>query len=201
MKVRKIHRLMGTLLLLPLMIWSMTGLIFFLKPGYAKAYAPLAIPNLPMTAPIALPALPDALEIKLLKTPLGPSLLVRNSEGWQHLDPTTMTPKKEPNTQDFKRLLDTAIAPDRKRYGHITQVEGMTATTDTGVRITLSWQTLRLRQYGKDTARIDWFYKLHYLQWTGNKAIDRAVGLAGLILVMAMALSGLWLLFNNPKPR
>jgi len=199
MKIRQIHRLFGALLLAPMIVWAITGLIFFIKPGYSEAYAPLNLPTQPLTNPIELPAMPDATELKLLNTPLGPSLLVRGNEGWQHYDLTTMAPKPEPDASALRQLVEPAIASDPGRYGRIEAIDGLTVTTDTGVRIKLHWPTLRLSQYGKDTARIDWFYKLHYLQWTGHQTADRVLGFAGLVLVMAMALTGLKMLFDRRK--
>ena len=37
MKIRKLHRIIGLILLLPFFGWAITGFIFFLKPGYAGA--------------------------------------------------------------------------------------------------------------------------------------------------------------------
>lgn len=38
MKTRKLHRVIGLVMLLPLFGWAITGFIFFLKPGYEGAY-------------------------------------------------------------------------------------------------------------------------------------------------------------------
>jgi hypothetical protein len=61
---------------------------------------------------------------------------------------------------------------------------------DTGVEITLDWDRLSLRQRDADTDRIDLLYKVHYLQWTGVTIVDRAVGITGLVLVMALTVLG-----------
>jgi hypothetical protein len=38
-RTRTAHRLLGLVLLAPLCGWALTGLVFFFKPGYARAYA------------------------------------------------------------------------------------------------------------------------------------------------------------------
>ncbi len=40
---RRFHRLLGLVLLLPILGWAATGLVFFTKPGYAQAYAGIQI--------------------------------------------------------------------------------------------------------------------------------------------------------------
>ena len=44
----------------------------------------------------------------------------------------------------------------------------------------------RVRQEGPDTARIDWLYRVHYVQWTGVGGVDKALSL--------VAIAGTWLL-------
>ena len=34
-------------------------------------------------------------------------------------------------------------------------------------------------------------YKIHYLQWTGIKSIDKVLGIIGLVLVLLLAFLGL----------
>ena len=43
MPARLLHKIIGVVLLLPLLGWAATGAIFFIKPGYAGAYEQLAI--------------------------------------------------------------------------------------------------------------------------------------------------------------
>ena len=67
----------------------------------------------------------------------------------------------------------------------------MTLTkTDTGVEVTLDWNRVSLQQRGRDTDRIDRLYKVHYLQWTGVKSIDRVLGFVGLSLVLGLTVLG-----------
>ena len=70
------------------------------------------------------------------------------------------------------------------------------ATTSTHIRVVLDWDRLSLQQRGDDTDRIDRLYKIHYLQWTGVKWLDRVVGAVGLALVAILSVLGLMLWFN-----
>ena len=38
MRARILHRIIGIALLLPFFGWAITGMVFFIKPGYAGAY-------------------------------------------------------------------------------------------------------------------------------------------------------------------
>ena len=76
-------------------------------------------------------------------------------------------------------------------------IEGLTATTDTGVRVTLDWNRLTMTQYGGDTGWIDRFYKIHYLQWTGIAPLDKVLGGIGILLVLVLSLLGARLFFKG----
>ena len=76
-------------------------------------------------------------------------------------------------------------------------MSGNTATTDTGVKVSIDWNSMSLQQRGRDTDRIDLLYKIHYLEWTGVKIVDRVLGLTGLILVMVLTTLGAWLAFRK----
>jgi len=48
----------------------------------------------------------------------------------------------------------------------------------------------RLTQRGPDTDRIDWLYRLHYVQWTGSKPVDKVLALVGLLLIWLVLIPG-----------
>jgi hypothetical protein len=196
-RIRKLHRIIGLVMLLPLMAWAITGAIFFLKPGYAGAYDVPQIKTYPIG--IIAPVSPDPawLEYRLLKTALGEHLLVRTTQGWQQFDPITLQPRAEPTADELRTLFSDSLASNPARYGHIINIEGLTATTGTGVRVTLDWNRLTLTQYGGDTGWIDRFYKIHYLQWTGIAALDKVLGGLGILLVLALSLLGARLFFKG----
>lgn len=184
-------------MLLPLIGWAVTGSIFFLKPGYAGAYDTPQLKTYPLETKVTLETDPSWLEFRYEKTILGEHLLARTAQGWQHIDPHTLQPKSAPTTDEIRALLTDALATNVSRYGHIASVEGDTATTDTGVRVTLDWNRLALAQRGKDTDRIDLLYKIHYLQWTGMAAVDKALGALGIAIVLILSLLGARLFFSK----
>jgi hypothetical protein len=197
MKARKLHRCIGIILLLPFFGWAITGLVFFIKPGYAAAYEVLSPRTYPLTG--ALPINPDPawLEFRYFRTVLGDHLLVRTGKGWQHLNPTDKQARPMPNESEVKVLLKDAFSANPSRYGNISRVSGATVWTDSGVEVNIDWNRMSFQQRGRDTDRIDLLYRVHYLQWTGIKKVDRIVGFAGLMLVMALTTLGAWLAFKK----
>ena len=197
MKTRSLHRILGLVMLLPLTGWAITGAAFFIKPGYAGAYEMLQVKTYPLEANITVQADPSWIEVRLLKTIIGEHLLVRTTSGWLHLEPFTMRPQTEPSAEEIHALVTDAFSTNPSRYGQISTIEGTTVTTDTGIRIELDWSRLALTQRGKDTDRIDLLYKIHYLQWTGVKTIDKVLGALGIILVILLSGLGARLFFNK----
>lgn len=194
---RALHRVIGLIMLLPFLGWAVTGAIFFLKPGYAGAYEMLQVKTYPLDADTQIKTQSDWLEARLVKTILGEHLLVRTAQGALHLDPRTFLPRSLPAEAEIQNLISDALQINPARYGHISKIEGNTATTDTGVRVTLNWERLSLTQRGADTDRIDRFYKIHYLQWTGIDTVDKTLGAIGLGLVVVLSLLGLKLFFRK----
>ncbi|MGH9831874.1 MAG: PepSY domain-containing protein [Blastocatellia bacterium] len=194
---RKLHRIVGLVMLLPFFGWAITGFVFFVKPGYEGAYELLQPKTYPMDGEkIALTPNPTWLELRCFRTILGNHLIVRTEQGWQHLDPATSAVRAKPTDDEIKKLLLDAFSANPGRYGQISTIAGATATTTTNVRVTLNWNRLSLQQAGKDTDRIDWLYKIHYLQWTGVKWVDRALGMLGLALIIILSVLGLTLLLK-----
>lgn len=202
MKTRKFHRRIGLIMLLPMLGWVLTGFVFFTKPGYDGAYEILQPKTYPMDEElISLKPSPAWLEFKYLKTILGPHLLVRTSQGWQQLDPATLMARPFPTEGEIRKLLTDAIAANPGRYGQLSSITTETAITSTNVHLTLDWNRLSLQQRGPDTDRIDRLYKIHYLQWTGVKWLDRVLGMAGLAMIALLTLLGLALQFDPGSDR
>jgi len=197
MKARKLHRVIGVILLLPFLGWAITGFVFFIKPGYAAAYEMLTPKTYALTG--ALPVNPDPmwLEFRYLRTVLGDHLLARTNKGWQNLSPTDKQPRAMPNETELAQLVQDAFSANPARYGNISRVSGSTVWTDTGIEVNIDWNRMSLQQKGKDTDRIDLLYRIHYLQWTGFKSVDKIVGFAGLVLVIALTTLGAWLAFKR----
>lgn len=191
---RRLHRLLGWCLILAFFIWTCTGLVFFIKPGYQAAFAYLSVKTYPISGDIHIKPQPQWQEIKWLHTVLGPHLLVKQADGWQQLRPDDFTVRPEPSANDVLLLVTDAIRVDPKRYGQQVLKTDQGFVTDTGVHIQLDWASLSLSQQGQDTEIINNLYKLHYLQWTGHKTLDQILGVFGLMLLMFTTVLGFGLL-------
>lgn len=190
MKTRTLHRVLGIILLLPFFGWALTGLVFFIKPGYKGAYEVLSPKTYPLDRAVTINPDSSWLEFRCFKTILGEHLIVRTDAGWSHLNLADGRPKVKPSEDEFRTLLKDAFSANPERYGSVSRVSGDTASTDTGVQVTVDWNRLSLQQRGRDTDRINLLYKVHYLQWTGVTAVDRVVGIVGLLMVMALTVLG-----------
>lgn len=197
MSARTFHRVIGIILLLPFFGWALTGLVFFIKPGYEGAYETLSLKTYPLDGAVTIKPDPAWLEFRYLRTALGEHLLVRTDAGWSHLNPADGRPRDEPTEDEVRTLLRDAFSANPQRYGNISKVSGDTVSTDTGVEVTVDWKRLSLQQRGTDTDRIDLLYRVHYLQWTGVTLIDRVVGITGIVLVMALTVLGARLAFKR----
>lgn len=190
MRPRKIHRLVGIMLLLPFVAWSATAVFFLVRPAYSEAYEQLQVRQLPLENIIQFVPDPSWQEARLSRTVLGEHLLVRDAQGWHHLDSFSLDPRPAPTGDELIRLISDATRHNTERYGTVESLSGMNAVTDTGVEISVNWDSLGMSQRGPDTRRIDWVYDVHYLRWTGFETFDRIFGLFGLFLLMYMTYSG-----------
>ena len=198
MNRRKIHRLTGILLLLHFIAWSTTAVFFLVRPAYEQAYEQLLVRQLPVTAAFSLSPAPEWQEMRVFRTVLGDHLLVRVDGRWQHLNARTQEPWLEPDNATLTPLLVDAFAANPARYGRVISLENDVATTDTGVRITINWDSLSLSQSGRDTDWINKIYDIHYLRWTGYRPFDDVFGVFGLMLLMYMTFSGARMAFGRP---
>lgn len=188
------HRYLGLLLLLPLLGWGLTGLVFYFKPGYAAAYERLSLRFYPLEL-AGLPVLPDGdwLELRRLHTALGAHLLVRDAQGWQQLDPQTLRPRPPASAAQLRRLLDDALQHNPLRYGQVRVLREGLALTTTGVELSLDWDSLSLSQRGRDTRLLAALYDLHYLKLTGLSWLDRALALLAIAALLLLSLLGVYL--------
>ena len=190
MKSRKLHKLIGLILVLPMLGWTFTGLVFFIKPGYQGAYEQLSVKTYPLSQPITIIPQDNWQEVRVVKTVLGEHLIVKANNKSQHLDPTTLLAMPEPTTLQFETLINDAFTDNQARYGDIISTDGLTAKTNTGVEVVLNWSSLRLSQQGQDTQLINLLYQVHYLQWTPFKELNQVVGIFGLILLISLTVLG-----------
>ncbi len=194
---RRMHRFLGWCLILPFFVWALTGLVFFIKPGYQAAFSYLTVHTYPISKAIQITPKPEWQEIKLLQTVLGLHLMVKQSDGWQQLNSEDFTLRSAPAVDDIQLLIKDAIRVDPQRYGQELQKTEQGFVTDTGVTIQLDWASLSLSQQGKDTELINNLYKAHYLQWTGQKTLDQILGIAGLVVLMLTTVLGILLLIRR----
>jgi uncharacterized iron-regulated membrane protein len=199
MKTGRIHKVIGVILTVPLLAWSLTGIVFLIKPGYDGAYEKLVVKTHPMEQSFTLGPHESAHEARLTRTVLGYHLLLNGSDGRQHLEPATLKPKALPSEEDTTRLIQDAIAVNPDRYGVIVEFFEGQAITSTDVVITLDWLNLSLAQSGRDTRLIDTLYKMHYLQWLGWPTADVMLGAAGIVLLLLLTGLGLAGLFNSNR--
>lgn len=206
--LRSFHKWMGLILLLPFLVWTVTGLLFALKPGWGPAYEYLSPWSTPPKQPVramslasfaATSAAEDAISIELQHSALGPLFKLENapgSEGGTLFDATSgkrLDPLSIENAETLV-LAGVAKSMDSSRYGSLKSHEAKGTDIEFvfsgGPHVTINLHTASLRQSGPDTERINWLYKLHYMQWTGNARLDRIVGFAFLVFVWLLAGAG-----------
>ena len=136
-------------------------------------------------------------EFRYLRTILGDHLLVRTKAGWTQVDPDNHQQRTQPTENELRTLVKDAFSSNPVRYGEIASVRENVATTNTSVEVTLDWNRMSLQQKGADTDRIDLLYRIHYLQWTGVKSVDRVVGFVGIFLVLILTSLGAWMAFKR----
>ena len=188
----RVHRWLSVLLVVPLAVWSITGLVFHLKPGWARAYDQLAIERPTTLHPASLAPPPaDVQSLELFDTVLGPLYRI---DGARLVDARTGQPRVL-SPDEARALAADAVARSAHPYGAAGAVTSDDATVHIaygdGVRVDVSRADARISQRGSDTDRIDWLYRLHYLQWTGNRTLDRVIAVAGLVLIWMVFVPGL----------
>ena len=198
MITRKLHRLLGCILLLPFIAWSLTGAFFLVRPAYEQAYSVLS-PKTYSADQINIAAQPEWQEMRLLKTVLGLHLLVKQEGGWQQLDPDSLEVRATPVEADLVSFVKDAISQDTVRYGELLPGETDPFRTSTGVTIAVNWDSLSLYQQGADTRWIDRIYSIHYLQWTGIALLGTILGVAGLLLLLLMTATGSAMLLRREE--
>ena len=199
MNLRRIHKIVGVVLVIPLLGWALTGIVFLTKPGYAGAYEQLAVKTYPLQQTFSLQPLVNWHEARLVRTVLGYHLLLAGNGKRAHLDPQSMETRGLPSDADIKRLVYDAIGTNSQRYGAIVAVDGSRVMTSTGVEITLDWMNLSLAQAGRDTRLLDGLYKIHYLQWLGRPFPDALLGVTGIVLLLLLTGLGLAVLISSRR--
>lgn len=198
MYIKRIHQILGIIMLVPLLLWSITGFIFLTKPGYEGAYEQLQPKLYPINQAFSI-GVSGWTEAKVYRTILGEHLLVKDQGKWKNLSLTDMQEQAFPSEQNIKLLVNDAISENRNRYGEILHIDGQNIYTDTGVKISLDWATLSLRQKGQDTDLINTLYNIHYLQWLDSPELNQVLGFLGLFLLITLSGVGFIMLIKPQK--
>jgi len=201
--MKRLHQYLGLLMLLPFVAWAITGVFFFIKPGYKAAYESLPVKTYPlsiesMIAP-RLPNTVDWIELRQIRTILGDHIIAKNVDGWQQLSPLSFEVINKPTSEEVSLLVKDAISINKVRYGDIKSIDDLSIITTTNIRISLNWKQLSFYQQGKDTDFINTMYDIHYLRWTGIKSVDQVLGLVGLALVLILAGLGILIMVKRQK--
>jgi hypothetical protein len=190
MKQRKIHRVLGLFMILPLLAWALTGVIFLTKPGYEGAYERLSVKTYEIEAYPNIYGERGWEEIRLIRSVIGLHLLAKTNGTFKQYDLETFKPLDMPDEHQIKRLVSDAIENNLERYGVVDSIEGLKAYTNTGIEIRLDWDEMKLSQRGPDRAIIETLYKIHYLQWTKWEGVNLVLGIVGLICLSGVTVFG-----------
>jgi|GEM_PF-499386 len=220
--LRAAHRLAGLVLVVPLVLWIGTGLLFHVKPGWDEAYESLAAPPpgpLPWERVVFSPA---AVKARGLLDP-GPVALAPHPSGlvaWFGLrdgrpaavDGTSGEPIPPASGSAARAIALAAISASRhaESYGTIVSAEpashrsaltgvenpALRFRTSGGKNVLVDRVTGEVSQTGNLNGWIDRLYRIHYLQWTPWKPANVALVLAASFLALVLAASGLRLLFT-----
>ena len=214
------HRFVGPLLVLPLVTWMVTGVLFHLKHRYDEAYEPLQVPP-PHGRPVSFAeARISAAQIlarvtaepgarpSLIAHPRGvPAWVLTLKDGETLLvDAQSGQPMPEATVDEALGWARAAVSQSAHahRYGEITGHEEVNAPSPSGSRalsvhfsggktVTVDRFTGEVTQTGALNDFIDWTYRIHYLQWTPWKTVNMALVILAVPLVLFLALSGLWM--------
>ena len=213
--LRRIHRVLGVLLVLPLFLWTATGLLFLVKPGWRGAYELLdpfheerldLASLVPLSLVVGEPGASGTVSrLELVSTALGPLYRLSGPGGATRLVDARTGSVLSPLGSDAgaKVAADAAgRAQASARYGAITAAreegDAIRVSFAGGAEIRVGRDDLSLSQSGADTSWIDALYRIHYLQWTGIAAVDGTLELAAIAGTWALAALGLCL-FRRPR--
>lgn len=195
----KAHSIIGLIFVIPIFIWVATGSFFLIKPGYKAAYEKIELKTYPLHNTQALPSNTTWQKVQVLQTVLGAHLLVDSGKGWVQLNTNDYSIRSQVNSADTLTLLNDAITFNPERYGQKVDIHEGKYITDTGIVLSLNWDSMTVYQRGPDTELISFLYKLHYLQWFNHKTLDTVLGILGLSLLLLLMILGTYSYFKKSK--
>jgi uncharacterized iron-regulated membrane protein len=201
----RLHRWAAIALVAPLVVWSITGLLFHLKPGWKRAYDMVSIerPLEPTETKVASFETLSFKRLELFGSAIGP---LYRLDGSRLVDARTLAPKSPLSIDDAKTLAQDAVAHSSQSagYGALVDVKADDSTVHVkfaNATVDLDRASGSVYQHGADTARIDWLYRIHYLKWTNVPRIDRVVSVLGLALIWLAMVAGLVLFVRRYRRR
>jgi uncharacterized iron-regulated membrane protein len=205
----RIHRWLAIVLVIPLIVWSVTGLLFHLKPGWSRAYDMLSAERPLATLPAATPdAIAQAAggpvqRLEVFGSALGPLYRITLADRTLLLD-ASLHARSPLSVEDARVLAADAIAHSSHAaaYGviHSARITGDSVRIETAAAtIDVDRASGTIAQRGSDTDRIDWLYRMHYLSWTGNRTLDKLLAIVGLALIWLVMIPGVVLFVRRRR--
>jgi uncharacterized iron-regulated membrane protein len=223
---RRFHRLLGLSLALPLVLWIATGLLFHVKYRYAEAYEALQTPARGavdlsrFTVSAAQAAAGGSFERgcvpRFALRPDGRGAWFGRNEGRGiAVDAATGEPLREAEEKISLEWAEAAVAasPNAPRYGQVERSGASTCSSlltlsknpslvvsfSGGKTVAVDRLTGEIAQTGALNDWIDFTYRMHYLQWTPWKAVNVALVLVAVPLVLGLAATGLWMALGRGR--
>jgi hypothetical protein len=196
---------------LPFALWATTGLLFHLKPGWDRAYERLSIesqePTLDAAVLIDVMSIlgngAPATRVELFGSVLGPLYRISRAGGTSLVDGQNGSLISPLSRAEGLRLVDNAVArsPHRDAYGERIAVKfeskQLRVRFKGGRTVSLNRNSGELAQKGSDTDVIDWLYRIHYMQWTGQVWADRILSTTSIVGVWLVTMLGVVLLARS----
>ncbi|HTF88095.1 MAG TPA: hypothetical protein VK843_06765 [Planctomycetota bacterium] len=214
--MRRFHRALGMVLVLPLVLWVLTGLLFHVKLRYGEAYEALAVPRAAQPDwSLARISPASVLSSGLAEAPLvlgvhpSGSLVYFGKLAGQPVavDASTGEAIAPASTETARAWVAAALSasPHLQRYGSELSAE---TSTSRSARTGTDDPVLVLHYSGAKTVRVDRItgeiaqtgalndfidasYRVHYLQWTPWKWANIALEILSIPLVLILAATGL----------
>jgi uncharacterized iron-regulated membrane protein len=196
----RLHRWAAIALVAPLVVWSITGLLFHLKPGWKRAYDMVSIERpLTDTNVASVQSLPPFKRLELFGTALGPMYRL---DGSSLIDAHTLKPRSPLSIDDARALAQDAVAQSSQRAGYGALIDAKADDSTVHVQfanamVDVDRASGSVYQHGADTARIDWLYRIHYLKWTNIPKVDRVLAVIGLALIWLAMVAGIRLFLRR----
>lgn len=193
-QLRRAHRLLALLAVLPLLAWIISGLLLVIMGPEAVETGTLDLPTEPIRRSVTVRPEAGSTEARVFATPMGNHLLQKTEFGWRHIDPSTGQLKDVPTESQLRSLLEIAFDTDPEGFGEIELVTADSVVTTTGRSVSLDWPSYTATYRDGATERVRLVRRVHGLGITGNPGVDRWIMLLAAALCTLLAAMGMGLL-------